>query len=503
MAAEPQSEPAPLLSVRGIRKGFPGVQALDGVDLTLHEGEVLALVGENGAGKSTLIKILAGAHQRDEGEIRMHGEPVALASPQESMARGIRVIYQEFNLVPRLSVMENIFLGNLPTRGGLVDYRRMETECRALLARVGAEISPRELAGRLSVAHQQLVEIAKALREDARVLILDEPSATLSDHELEALFRLIRDLRSQGVGMIYISHRLEELSEIADTISVLRDGRHIVTAPVAEMPREKLVLHMVGRELNEFIPSTTPHAAGEALRLEGFSAGKGFREVNLVVRKGEIVALAGLVGSGRTEVARAVFGADRHDAGRILVGGKAVTIRSPRDAIRLGIGLATEDRKSQGLVLGLGVGANITLTDLRAISRFGLLSQTLENAAGTRYVDQLRVRTPGLRQKVRLLSGGNQQKVVLAKWLFTNCQLLILDEPTRGIDVGAKNEIYSLMNSLCDKGHAVLMISSELPEVLGVAHRIYVMREGRVVGELTRAEATQERIMQLATGGTV
>jgi ribose transport system ATP-binding protein len=503
VAAEAVAQAPPLLQMQGIRKGFPGVQALDGVDLTLHEGEVLALVGENGAGKSTLIKILAGAHQRDAGEILIQGKPVSLASPQESMAHGVRVIYQEFNLVPRLSVMENIFLGRLPTRGGLVDYRRMETECRELLARVGADISPRELAGRLPVAHQQLVEIAKALRDDARILVLDEPSATLSEHELEALFRLIRDLKGQGVGMIYISHRLEELAEIADTISVLRDGRHIITAPAPELPRNDVVLHMVGRELTDFIPSTTPHASQEALRLTDFSAAGRFRGVDLVVRRGEIVALAGLVGSGRTEVARAVFGADPHDGGTMEVAGKPVTVRSPRDAIRLGIGLATEDRKSQGLVLGMGVAANITLTNLAGISRLGLLSSALETKAGDEYVEQLRVRTPSLRQKVRLLSGGNQQKVVLAKWLFTDCRVLILDEPTRGIDVGAKNEIYALMNSLCDRGHAVLMISSELPEVLGVAHRIYVMREGRVAGELTRDEATQERIMQLATGGTV
>jgi ribose transport system ATP-binding protein len=503
VAAEAMPERAPLLEMRGIRKGFPGVQALDGVELVLHEGEVLALVGENGAGKSTLIKILAGAHTRDAGEVLLEGEPVALLTPQDSMDRGIRVIYQEFNLVPRLSVMENVFLGRLPTRGGLVDYRRMERECAELLARVGAAIDPRELAGRLSVAHQQLVEIAKALRDKARILVLDEPSATLSDRELEALFSLIRTLRDQGVGMIYISHRLDELAEIADTISVLRDGRHIVTAPASEMSRDDIVLHMVGRELDEFIPSTVSRASEEALRLTGFGRHGSFDGVDLVVRKGEIVAIAGLVGAGRTEVARAVFGADPHTAGQLFVDGKPVTIRSPRDAIRHGIALATEDRKTQGLVLGMAVSANITLTNLRAITRHGLLSPQTEHAAATEQVEQLRVRTPHVRQKVRLLSGGNQQKVVLAKWLFTKCRVLILDEPTRGIDVGAKNEIYALMNSLCDRGQAVLMISSELPEVLGVAHRVYVMREGRVVGELTRAEATQERIMQLATGGVV
>jgi len=488
--------------MRGIEKSYPGVRALDGVDLTVREGEVAALVGENGAGKSTLIKILAGAQHMDRGEIRLGGAPVRVDSPSDAMELGIRVIYQEFNLVPQLTVMENIFLGREPTKAGLVDFRRMEAECAGLLDRVGAEARPRDLVGRLSVAQQQLVEIAKALSQDARILVLDEPSATLTERELDRLFGLIRDLRDHGVGMIYISHRLEEIFEIADTVTVLRDGAHVITAPTSSLTREDIIRHMVGRELKDHIPSTTAHTAGEALRVEGLTRRGHFHDVNFVVREGEIVALAGLVGSGRTEVARAIFGADPVDAGRILVSGQEARIASPRDSISHGIGLATEDRKSQGLVLGLGVSANVTLADLRAISRRGLLSRTLESRAADEYIDQLKIRTPSRAQLVRLLSGGNQQKVVLAKWLFTDSKVLILDEPTRGIDVGTKTEIYSLMNDLCDRGKAILMISSELPEILGVAHRIYVMREGALVGELAREDATQERIMDLATGGS-
>ena len=494
--------PAALLEMRGIEKSYPGVRALDGVDLTVREGEVAALVGENGAGKSTLIKILAGAQHMDRGEIRLGGAPVRVDSPSDAMELGIRVIYQEFNLVPQLTVMENIFLGREPTKAGLVDFRRMEAECAGLLDRVGAEARPRDLVGRLSVAQQQLVEIAKALSQDARILVLDEPSATLTERELDRLFGLIRDLRDHGVGMIYISHRLEEIFEIADTVTVLRDGAHVITAPTSSLTREDIIRHMVGRELKDHIPSTTAHTAGEALRVEGLTRRGHFHDVNFVVREGEIVALAGLVGSGRTEVARAIFGADPVDAGRILVSGQEARIASPRDSISHGIGLATEDRKSQGLVLGLGVAANVTLADVRAISRRGLLSRTLESRAADDYIDQLKIRTPSRAQLVRLLSGGNQQKVVLAKWLFTDSKVLILDEPTRGIDVGTKTEIYSLMNDLCDRGKAILMISSELPEILGVAHRIYVMREGALVGELAREDATQERIMDLATGGS-
>jgi ribose transport system ATP-binding protein len=377
----------------------------------------------------------------------------------------------------------------------------MESDCAALLERVGADCSPRDLVLRLSVAQQQLVEIAKALSQDARILVLDEPSATLTERELDRLLALIRDLREHGVAMVYISHRLDEVFEIADRVTVLRDGKHAATASTSELTRDDIIRHMVGRELSDYIPSTVSRASEEVLRLEGLTCHERFRDVNLVVRAGEIVALAGLVGSGRTEVARAVFGADRVDAGRVIIAGQEARIRSPRGAIALGIGLATEDRKAQGLVLGLGVSANITLADLRAIARHGFIRQKAEAAAAGRFVDQLRIRTPSLRQQARLLSGGNQQKVVLAKWLFTECRMLILDEPTRGIDVGAKNEIYQLMNELCSQGRAILMISSELPEVLGVAHRIYVMREGEIAGELTREEATQERIMHLATGG--
>jgi ribose transport system ATP-binding protein len=492
---------APLLEMRAISKRFPGVQALEDVTITVGSGEVLALVGENGAGKSTLMRILSGAQAMDSGEIIISGQAVRIESPRQAMALGIGIIYQEFNLVPQMSVMENIFLGREQARAGMVDFRRMESECREWLSRVGADVDPRDPVRRLSVAQQQLVEIAKALSQDARILVLDEPSATLTDRELERLFRLIRDLRAQGVGMIYISHRLEEVFEVADRVTILRDGRHAATAGTKDLTRDDIIRHMVGRELRDFIPHTAARAESEVLRVEGLTASGRFEDVSLVVRAGEIVALAGLVGSGRTEVARAVFGADPVDRGEVLIDGKPVRIRSPIDAIRHGVGLATEDRKQQGLVLGMGVAPNITLADLRAISRGGVMSRRAETEAAGPLIGQLRIRTPSAHQLVRLLSGGNQQKVVLAKWLFTRCRVLILDEPTRGIDVGAKNEIYMLMNELCQEGRAILMISSELPEVLGVAHRIYVMREGRIVGELARDTATQEGIMHLATGG--
>ncbi len=500
-AQGPTSWSAPVLVMKGITKDFPGVRALDGVTLEVCRGEVHALVGENGAGKSTLVKILAGAVLRDRGEIRLDGRPVEISSPHAAQELGVSMIYQEFNLVPHLSVAENILLGREPQLlPGVVDWRRMYRGAAAVLERLGVELEVRQPVSRLSVAQQQMVEIAKAISARAKIIVMDEPSATLTEHELVRLFELIRALRGDGVSIIYISHRLEEIFDIADRVTVLRDGRLIATRRVSEVTRDDIIHMMVGRPLTAQIPKREVPMGEEALRVEGLSDGV-VRDVSFAVRAGETVCLTGLVGAGRTEVARLIFGADAKSAGRILVYGKPVAIRSPRDAIRHGIGFVTEDRKEQGLVLGLTVRENITLAHLDLLSYWGFIRRRQERSAAARFVASLRIRTPSMEQLTRNLSGGNQQKVVLAKWLLTESRILLFDEPTRGIDVGAKAEIYQLMGDLAARGVAMLMITSELPEAIGMADRILVMHEGRIVAEIPRAEATQERIMLHATGG--
>ncbi len=501
-AEQVAQEPAFLLEMRDISKAFPGVQALSDVTLQLGRGEVLGLVGENGAGKSTLVKILAGAHLADAGQLLIEGQPVTIASPQAALRHGVAIIYQEFNLVPDMSVAENIFLGREPrTKFGLMDYRALWQQAREWLDLLEAPINPKTLVRELSVANQQLVEIAKALSQDARILVMDEPSAALTEHELENLFNQIRQLKAKGVSIIYISHRLEELFEIADRCTVLRDGQHVVTDYVKNLDRNSLIKHMVGRELSEQMPKIAVKPGKELLRIAGFERAGVLEHISLAVFEGEILGIAGLVGAGRTELARAIFGADPVEEGRIYVGGEEVTIRCPRDAIDLGIGLVPEDRKLQGLILELAVRENMTLANLDEIRNMGLLSLGKEQEVAKRYIEQLGLRPPYPERRTKDLSGGNQQKVVLAKWLFTNSQVLIFDEPTRGIDVGAKAEIYNLMNELVKHQKAVIMISSELPEVLGMSDRILVMHQGRIAGELAREEATQERIMHLATGG--
>ena len=488
----------PLLEMRGIEKSFPGVRALRGVDLTLHGGEVLALLGENGAGKSTLIKTLGGAHQPDAGTIRIDGQQVALPSPSASMAAGIGIIYQEFNLVPALAVWENIFLGRESTRG-FVHRSAERRKARELFDQIGVNIPVDAPCGTLSVAQQQIVEIAKALSQNVRMIVMDEPSAALTPQEVSRLFTIIRDLKQRGIGVIYISHRLDEIFEIADRVVVLRDGGPAGEASIEELTRQRMIEMMVGREIEEEFPKHHHPVGQSRLSVRGLSRSDAVRDVSFDIRSGEVLGLTGLMGAGRTEVARLIFGADCAEAGTITLDGRPLEIRSPRDAIRAGICLLTEDRKSQGLILDASVLENFGLPNLREFSTLGFVKQKPEREAFQQYVERLRIRIPSHRQRAGNLSGGNQQKVVLAKWLERNAEIVIFDEPTRGIDVGAKYEIYMLMNDLARQGKAILMISSELPEVLGMSDRILVMHEGRVTGEIADVtSATQEQIMELA-----
>ncbi|MCH2064572.1 MAG: sugar ABC transporter ATP-binding protein [Roseibacillus sp.] len=499
MATASPSESVPFLEMRGIDKSFPGGQALKGVDLSLHSGEVLALLGENGAGKSTLIKILGGAHGPTAGRVMVNGDPVDLSTPHASQAAGIGIIYQEFNLVPHLSARENIFLGQEKTRGGFVDAGEERRRAMELFERLGTVIDPEQRCSEMTVAQQQVVEIAKALSQDARILVMDEPSATLTPQEVERLLDIVRELRDQGLGIIYISHRLEEVYEISDRIIVLRDGEHVATRPVGELDRGSLIELMVGRKLENEFPSRTPSIGEERLVVTGLTRGSVVRDVSFSVRAGEILALTGLVGAGRTETVRLLFGADRPDAGLISLDGKPLQLSSPRHAIRAGIGLLTEDRKSQGLVLIHSVRENFGLPNLGQFARWGFVSSRQERRGFGSFVDSLRIKIPYQEELAQNLSGGNQQKVVLAKWLQRNCEVIIFDEPTRGIDVGAKYEIYLLIQELAAQGKAIIMISSELPEVLGMADRVLVMHEGRLTGEITDVKgATQEDIMNLA-----
>jgi ribose transport system ATP-binding protein len=488
------------LQMQHISKSFPGVRALSDVSFDLRPGEVHALVGENGAGKSTLMKILAGAISADQGDILIDDKPVNIANPAQAIAAGVGVIYQEFNLVPHLSVAENIFLGREPRNAGFIRWGELWAGAQRELDRIEARISPRSLVAGLSVAQQQLVEIAKALSLKARIIVMDEPSATLTDHELLTLFAIISTLKQEGVSVVYISHRLEEIFEVADRVTVLRDGQHVATEDVANLTREDIVRMMIGRELEtvEFTTSATPRPL---LQVEGLTRAVGEPPLSLTLHEGEILGIAGLVGAGRTEFVRAVFGADRPVGGSVTLDGVAVPLGSVRAAIRRGIGLVPEDRKQQGLILDMAIRENITLANLKAVASGGFVRPKAERHAAEGYVDDLRIATPSIEQKARNLSGGTQQKVALAKWLFTKCKVLIFDEPTRGVDVGAKGEIHEIMRALARQGAGIIMISSELPEVLKMSDRVIVMREGHVTGEVPRAEATQERIMTLATGG--
>ena len=496
---KPETSDATLLELRGITKIFPGVVALDKVDFSVRAGEVHALLGENGAGKSTLIKIVSGAYQPNKGEILFEGRHVRIGGPRESAELGVSVIYQETSLYPELSVAENIYMGRQPkTRLGAVDWQAMQSDSEELFRTLDVEMNVRHKVSRLSVGNRQRVEIAKALSQQAKILIMDEPTASLTAHDVEILFNIVRRLRDQGVGIIYISHRLEEVFELADRVTVLRDGRYVDTLDVADAAPQTLISMMVGRNLDNLFPKEDVPIGEPVLEVRGLTHDDLVEDVSFTLRKGEIVGLSGLVGSGRSDLAQVIFGAHPADAGEIVIDGKKAAIHSPREAMRLGIAYVSEDRQRQGLVLPMSVKENVTLTTLTDMTRFGLIRQRQEEDAATTAVDRLQVRTPSIFQKVANLSGGNQQKVVLSKWLLSRPKVLILDEPTRGIDVGAKAEIHRLMGELADQGIGILMISSELPEILGMSDRVLVMRRGRIVGEFDRAEATQEKIIAKA-----
>jgi rhamnose transport system ATP-binding protein len=492
----------PLLAASAVAKSYGGVRALRHVDFELHAGEIHALVGENGAGKSTLIRIFAGAAQPDSGQLRFEGQPVALHDPLAAKALGIAVIYQQPALFGELTVAENIGL-SLET-GGLwrrIDWKQRRRLAQQLLAQLGSTIDPERPAAALTMPEQQTVEIAKSLGARARVLILDEPTASLSEREVNALFGLLRDLRRRGVGMIYVSHRLEELPEIATRVTVLRDGETVQTRAMAALDRPTLIRMMVGRDLDAVFPKRVVPAGSIVLETRALTCpAAGVNNVSITVRAGEIVGLSGLVGAGRTELAEVLFGLHRPSAGAILLRGKTVNIPSPQHAVRLGIAYVPEDRRRHGLIMPMSVAQNIALAQLAAAPGLQTLDEQAERRNADRYRNRLAIKTASVAAPVHTLSGGNQQKVCLARWLAAAPALLILDEPTQGVDIGAKAEIHQLMSDLAAGGMAILMISSELPEILGMSDRIYVMRSGAVAGELSRAEATQERLLTLALG---
>jgi rhamnose transport system ATP-binding protein len=494
--------PEPILKAEAISKSFEGVRALKGVSFELRGGEVHALIGENGAGKSTLIKVMTGAVIAEAGTLSIEGRAVTKNSPGIARALGIAAIYQQPSLFPHLTVAENIAIA-LEESGtwGRVHWKARRERAGELIRRAGASIDPERLASTLSMPEQQVVEIAKAIGADAKILIMDEPTASLTEREVESLFRVIGELKAQGVGIIYISHRLEEIARIADRITVLRDGETIATRDARGVERSELIQLMVGRAVNAVFPKRKVAQGGAMLELRGVSSRTaGVRSVSLEVHKGEILGLAGLVGSGRTQLAETIFGLTPADSGEIVIGGQRVEVRSPRDAIECGIGYVPEDRRKHGVILEMSIAANTSLADLGAVSHAGLIDAADEESLAARFIDQLRIKTPSAHANAGTLSGGNQQKVALSRWLATNPKILILDEPTQGVDVGSKAEIHSLMVDLAERGLAVMMISSELPEILGMSDRIAVMRDGTITGILSRAEATQEKILSLAFG---
>ena len=490
-----------LLEMKGISKRFRGVQALNGVNFDLQEGEVHALVGENGAGKSTLMKVLTGIHQPDAGEIFYLGKPYAVKNIGESQALGISMVHQELNMMNDLTVAQNIFIGREMRSGFIIKDNDMVKETRAIFDHIGIDIDPKIKLGRLTVGKQQMVEIAKAVSRDCKVLILDEPTAALTQTEIDELFRIMADLKSKGIGMIYISHRMDEIKKISDRITVMRDGEYVGTVDTDSVTKDEIINMMIGRVVYEDpkTHSEVPEDAETVLEVKNLTSGNLFKNVSFKLRKGEVLGFSGLMGAGRTEVARAIFGADPIDSGEIYVNGKPVSIKSPKDAVNLGIGYLSEDRKRYGLMLDKSVAENTALASLDKYIKFGIINDRkikeeaqIENA-------KLKTKTPSMEQALKNLSGGNQQKVIIARWLIKNSDILIFDEPTRGIDVGAKSEIYTLMNELARSGKSIIMISSELVEILRMSDRVLVMCEGKKTGELDISEANQEKIMQLAT----
>ena len=499
----------PLLRMRLIRKRFPGVQALDDAGLEMLPGEIHALLGENGAGKSTLIKILSGAQQPDSGTIEFGGQTVVMVSPHDAQRRGIATIYQEFTLAPNMTIAENVFIGREPGVGFFVDWRKMASETRAITKRLGLELQPMAIVRGLSVAEQQMVEIARALSMKSRLIVMDEPTSALSSTEVEKLFRIARELKAHGLSIIFVTHRLEEVMQICDRYTVLRDGRLVGSGAIADITIDGIIRLMVGREVKALFAHREREIAGDVvLRVEGLNRQGNAQDQNATVladvgfevRRGEILGVAGLVGAGRTEMARAVFGADAFDSGRVIINGREVHIRSPQDAIRNGIGLVPEDRKQQALFLALAVRINLSMASHRQILRWGVfIDETAERAMVEEYRQKLNIRMASPEQLIASLSGGNQQKVTLARWLALRPKVLIVDEPTRGIDIGAKVEVHNLLFEMAETGIAVVAISSELPEVLAISDRIITMREGRVTGEIKREDATEEILMSMMT----
>lgn len=500
MSQEEAGKLAPLLRMHNMCKCFGGTQALDNVCFDLEAGEVHVLMGENGAGKSTLIKMLAGAYRADSGEIVLDGERVQITNPLQAQQLGIRVIYQEFNLMPGLTVAENLFLVNPPGKGVFVDRRAMFAAAREALDRLGVPIDPARRVKYLSVAEQQMVEIVRAVSQNVRILVLDEPTAALTQRETERLFAIIADLKQRGVGLIFISHRFDEVYRLANRISVMRDGKSVGTWEARNLAPDDLIRQMVGRDLTEMFPKADAPIGETVLSVRDLALAGKFKDISFDVRRGEIVGLTGLMGAGRTEVVRTLFGAEQKTAGNIHYEGRKVEIRSPADAIALGWGLVPEDRKRHGIVPYMPIAQNILLASVERLTRLGLIRSGRARAVVEGFIRKLRVSTDSPLKKVVLLSGGNQQKVVVARWLATTPRLLILDEPTRGIDVGAKAEIHRLMGEYVRQGNAIVMVSSELPEVLGMCDRILVMHEGKLVKSFTREEATQERVMRYSVG---
>lgn len=490
-----------ILTMKGIDKSFPGVHALDHVDLEVRKGEVLALMGENGAGKSTLMKVLTGIYKKDEGTITYEGKEVEFENPRAAQAAGIVIVHQELNMMNHLTVAQNIFIGREIMKGSLIDDAKMNEEAKKLFDKLNIDIDPTEKMGNLTVGKQQMCEIAKAISHDAKVIIFDEPSAALTESEIEELFKIIRDLRDKGVGMVYISHRMDEIKVITDRVTVMRDGTYVGTIITKDSTKDDIINMMVGRVIYED-PKTESNVKADApvvLKVEHLNAGKMVRDVSFELRKGEILGFSGLMGAGRTETARALFGADKKDSGEIYINGKKVEINSPEDAVKCGIGYLSEDRKRYGCVVGKTVAENTTMASLENFMKGLFINKKKEEASAWEYVKALKTKTPTVDTEVVNLSGGNQQKVVIAKWLVRDCEILIFDEPTRGIDVGAKSEIYTLMNELVAQGKSIIMISSEMTEVLRMSDRIIVMCEGRKTGEIDISEATQENIMHMAT----
>ncbi len=487
--------------MKGIDKSFPGVHALDHVDLEVRKGEVMALMGENGAGKSTLMKVLTGIYTKDSGSIMYEGKEVAFNGPREAQDAGIVIVHQELNMVNHLTVAQNIFIGREPMKGGFIDDAKMIEESAKLFKMLGIDIDPKENMGRLTVGMQQMCEIAKAISHDAKVIIFDEPSAALTESEIEQLFKIIRDLRDKQLGIVYISHRMDEIKVITDRVTVMRDGGYVGTLITKDSTKEDIIKMMVGRTIYEDpkTASAVPKDAPVVLKVEHLNAGRMVQDVSFELHKGEILGFSGLMGAGRTETARALFGADPKESGDIYINGQKVEIKTPQDAVKLGIGYLSEDRKRYGLVVQKSVAENSTLACLEDYMNGPFINKKKEKEITQKYVDELKTKTPGVDQLVVNLSGGNQQKVVIAKWLIKNCDILIFDEPTRGIDVGAKSEIYHLMGELAKQGKSIIMISSEMTEILRMSDRILVMCEGKKTGEIGIEEATQENIMHAAT----